>query len=149
MSIIEQIKAEIERQIKSQTQYFNSMGGPTNFDIATLGWVLEKISTIESEHLADARKTSPKDLKEAAEHYASVTDPEAHGIDFIREVFIAGADWQNEQMMKEAMEGKVKDFRFIREINYANAKIEFDSIPELKECDKVRVLILPKENSHE
>ena len=37
-------------------------------------------------------------IEEAAEHYASVTDPEAHGIDFIREVFIAGGEWQEEQM---------------------------------------------------
>ena len=42
-------------------------------------------------------------IEEAAGHYASVTDPEAHGIDFIREVFIAGAEWDREQMMKEAV----------------------------------------------
>ena len=143
MSIIEQIKAEIERQIKSQTQYFNSMGGPTNFDIATLGWVLEKISTIESEHLADARKTSPKDLEEAAEHYASVTDPEAHGIDFIREVFIAGADWQNEQMMKDAVEGEF--------LYTPYPTIELDDLKDynFKDFDKVCVIVLPKEDSRE
>ena len=140
MSIIEQIKAEIERQIKSQTQYFNSMGGPTNFDIATLGWVLEKISTIESEHLADARKTSPKDLEEAAEHYASVTDPEAHGIDFIREVFIAGADWQKEQMMKEAVEGKI-----IFLLN-GDVAINICDTDEYKLGKKVCVIVLPKED---
>ena len=49
MTIIEQLKAEIERLLKSQIQHFDSMGGPTNFDIATLGWVLEKISALESE----------------------------------------------------------------------------------------------------
>ena len=46
-------------------------------------------------------------IEEAAERYARVTDPEAHGIDFIREVFIAGAEWNNEQMMKEMVEGKI------------------------------------------
>ena len=143
MSIIEQIKAEIERQIKSQTQYFNSMGGPTNFDIATLGWVLEKISTIESEHLADARKTSPKDLEEAAEHYASVTDPEAHGIDFIREVFIAGAEWDREQMMKEAVEGKIHPDDYEIWVNLVRYGYKFN------DGEKVRVIVLPKENSYE
>ena len=47
-------------------------------------------------------------IEEAAKHYASVTDPEAHGIDFIREVFIAGAEWQKEQMMEKAIEGIVE-----------------------------------------
>ena len=48
-------------------------------------------------------------IEEAAKHYASVTDPEAHGIDFMCEVFIAGAEWDREQMMKEAVEGVLVD----------------------------------------
>lgn len=49
--------------------------------------------------------TTTNGLKEAAEHYASVTDPEAHGVDFIREVFISGAEYAMEQIMKDAVEG--------------------------------------------
>ena len=45
-------------------------------------------------------------IEEAADSYARVTDPEAHGIDFIREVFIAGAEWDREQMMEKAVEAK-------------------------------------------
>lgn len=48
-------------------------------------------------------------IEEAAKHYASVTDPEAHGIDFIREVFIAGAEWQKEHTMNGAVEGVIDD----------------------------------------
>ena len=44
-----------------------------------------------------AEESVPNDLEEAANNYASVTDPEAHGIDFIREVFIAGAEWRDEK----------------------------------------------------
>ena len=82
--------------------------------------------------------------------------------------FIAGAKWQKEQdgknfsekiaaayqlgladkesqMMREAVKGEIKDFHFIHEINYASAKIEFNSIPKLKEGDKVYI-ITAKEN---
>ena len=109
MNIIEQIKAEIEKQIKSQTQYFNSMGGPTNFDIATLGWVLKKISTLESE------KPVPKDLEEAADEYEKKhtyqqydgggLTPEYNAT--LAEAFIAGYNLCKEQMMKEAIPCKV------------------------------------------
>jgi uncharacterized Fe-S cluster-containing radical SAM superfamily enzyme len=50
-----------------------------------------------------------------------------------------------EQMMKEAMEGEVKDFCFVREVNYSSAKIEFSTIPELKVGDKVRVIIVKED----
>ena len=66
----------------------------------------------ESEHLADARKTSPKDLEEVAGEYA-----EEHGfripydgsdnfyddvdVKASKEGFIAGAKWQKEQDEKE------------------------------------------------
>ena len=102
MTIIEQLKVEIERLLKSQIQHFDSMGGPTNFDIATLGWVLEKISTIESEHLADARKISQKDLEEAAVEYSKKVSDGQNYRD-LRVGFIAGANWGREQTAKEAV----------------------------------------------
>lgn len=102
-------------------------------------------------------------LEEAAKHYASVTDQEAHGIDFIREVFIAGAEWQAEhsplpdesdilrvgikegkrQMMKEAMEGTIwVDYGFpapsCLQINLGHIK----GNEEFHEGDKVRVIIV-------
>lgn len=56
-----------------------------------------------------------------------------------------GFDTCKEQMMKETVEGEVKDFRFIHEINYSSAQIEFDSIPKLKDGDKVHIITI-KEN---
>ena len=46
-------------------------------------------------------------------------------------------------MMKEAVEGEVMDFCFVREVNYSSAKIEFTKIPNLEIGDKVRVIVIP------
>ena len=47
----------------------------------------------------------------------------------------------NEQSNK-AVEGRIYDFRRIKEIGYSSAKIEFEEIPELDDGDKVRVFII-------
>jgi hypothetical protein len=47
--------------------------------------------------------------------------------------------------LDEAAEGEIKDFRLVREINYSSAKIEFNSIPKLKEGDKVRIIIVKED----
>lgn len=56
-----------------------------------------------------------------------------------------GKDDIKEQMMKEAVEGKVIDFRYISEIDYASAKIVFTTIPKLKEGDEVRIIIVKED----
>ena len=73
-------------------------------------------------------------IEEAAEHYASVTDPEAHGIDFMREVFIAGAEWYREQMMNEAME-----------ISYKGGTARINGQEKPFEGGKVRVIIVKED----
>lgn len=96
---------------------------------------------------------TPKDLEEAAEHYASVTDQEAHGIDFIREVFIAGAEWQKEQMLKEAVEKTVGqlerqwggNIHFMHGFEVDEMDFPFLNSQECGYSDKVRVIVLPKE----
>ena len=50
-----------------------------------------------------------------------------------------------EQMLKEAVEGMVYDFRRIKEIGYSSAKIEFDKIPELDDGDKVHIIIVKED----
>ena len=59
-----------------------------------------------AKHLADDSKTSPNDLEEAAEKY-SKERAEGHILYDWVHAFIAGAKWQKEQMMKEAVEGEV------------------------------------------
>lgn len=138
MSIIEQIKAEIDKRYteyskKMKTNDFTYYEGMAD----ALDLFEQFIDTLESE------KPIQKDLEKAAEHYASVTDPEAHGIDFIREVFIAGAEWQKEQMMKEAVEGKI-----IFLLN-GDVAINIGDTDEYKLGKKVCVIVLPKEDSNE
>lgn len=90
-------------------------------------------------------------LEEAADnHIRKVADTAGHpGWDWttqdIADAFIAGAKWQKEQMMKEAVEGEVMDFCFAREVNYSSAKIKFSAIPELKVGDKVRIIIIKED----
>ena len=97
---------------------------------------------IDIDKRASGSSEIPKDLEEAAKEYFYNSENSWE----IMNVFIAGAEWQKEQMMKEAVEGEIKDFRFVREINYSSAKIEFNSIPKLKEGDRVCMIVLPKEN---
>ena len=83
-------------------------------------------------------------LEEAAKHYASVTDQEAHGFDFIREVFIAGAKWQKEQNMEEAVEGDIWVDHGFASVP-ASLQINLGYIKgneEVHEGDKVRVIIV-------
>lgn len=102
----------------------------------------------EEKEIEESEKPVPNNLEEAANHYASVTDPEAHGIDFIREVFIAGAEWQEKQMMKEAVEGEIFD-------DYDKDTCEhhltiLSSVPSgYKDGDKVRVIIIPYTDGNE
>lgn len=57
------------------------------------------------------------------------------------QLFIAGAKWQKDQMLKEAVEG----FIFQSEDYYPKELIaRYDG--ELKHGDKVRIIVLPKED---
>ena len=160
MSIIEQIKAEIDKRYteyskKMKTNDFTYYEGMAD----ALDLFEQFIDTLESE------KPIPKDLEEAAEHYASVTDPEAHGIDFIREIFIAGAewqeekdqetiklaedhaflagaDWQKEKMLKEALEGQVRKDGTIGYFEFSNEQQFHSLLEQFQDCDKVRIIIV-------
>lgn len=93
MSIIEQIKAEIERRIEAHHTHGHFCAEHEFRD------VLSFISTLEQE------KPVPNDLEGAAKEYTgdSVSD------EGIMEVaaFIAGAKWDRERMMSKAVEGWV------------------------------------------
>ena len=67
MSTIEQIKAEIERRKSELKRYDND----DLIKFRAYDEMLSILSTLESEHLAESRKTSPKDLEEAAIQYAT------------------------------------------------------------------------------
>lgn len=99
-----------------------------------------------------AEESVPNGLEEAA--LSRMRDPDMYLSDAVIDEFgdellrmaLFGAEWQKERMMKEAVEGEVKYFRYLPEINYSVAKIEFAKIPDLKEGDNVRVIVMKKED---
>ena len=95
----------------------------------------------------------PEGLKEAAEkHIRRVVDTAGHpGWDWetqdIADAFIAGAEWQKEQMMEEAVERVVKEdaggYPYINATelyDYGNDK------PLAKAGDKVKVIVIPEKS---
>ena len=164
MTIIEQIKAEIER-LKGQLirgACAAQIEMETNCKEEAYDEILSFLSTLESE------KPIPKDLKEAARLYAIphymrdvyVDYLEEYPYDKIAEVaFIAGAEWQEkqdlkyiseihrngynlckEQMMKEAVEGEYGYFSNASKTILPSGKLN------IKEGDKVRVIVCKKED---
>lgn len=103
-------------------------------------------------------------IEEAANNYASVTDPEAHGIDFIREVFIAGAEWQAEQLLKSSPlpedtvlfnKGVAEGKRLMMEDAVEGIAQPYDgeiwldsrnALSGFAEGDKIHVIVLQKED---
>jgi len=131
--LIAKIKAEIERRITD-----NTFGAKLEL-IDILAW----LDTLESE------KPNQDGLEREIERclWKLSDDPSNEELCmFARNFAQWGAEHAREHMMKEAVEGEVKDFCFVREVNYSSAKIEFSTIPELKVGDKVRVIVLQKED---
>lgn len=109
-----------------------------------------------AEHLADARKTSPKGLEEAAREYGfKEYRRRCNGGEYgtSEDAFIAGTKWQKEQMMKEAVEGEVCG-RVYDHINvrFADGVCKFlepknishipANVSKYKVGDKVRIIIV-------
>lgn len=97
-------------------------------------------------------KVSYHDFKKVAHHFAEwgaeqqKEQDDNELSDLLTIAHLQGAEQMKEQMMKEAAEGRIYDFRRIKEIGYSSAKIEFEEIPELNDGDKVRVIVIPKED---
>ena len=105
-----------------------------------------------AEHLASVGKTSPKDLEEAAKEFAATTytAPYVKGSPTVVTAFdgdtfkgfIAGAEWNREQMMKEAVEYEVG-------MHGEPIKITFDKYVQrargIWPGDKVRIIIVKED----
>jgi len=109
MTIIEQINAEIERLKNANEISDNEAYAQYELDVAcgydmALNDVISFLSTLEE----SKKPIISNDLEEAAKEYAgdSVSD------EGIMEVaaFIAGAEWDREQMMSKAVECIVEDW---------------------------------------
>lgn len=140
MTIIEKIKAEIERWLREYAE-------DSQFELGErYGYkrLLSFLSTIESE------KSVPKDLEEAARKYQEDVhvdttiyycgaDEDVYFANRIVDAVIAGAKWQKEQMMKDAVEG---EFLYTP---YPTIGLDDCKDYNFKDFDKVRVIVLPKE----
>ena len=149
--IIEQLKKEqpmdgLEDELKDYLRRYYNCDYPMQIEENTCSPTMPHIVEAAShfaqwgaEHLADARKTSPKDLEEAAEKYVStLCDRADEGLRIdttLESAFIAGAKWQKEQMMKEAVEGVFQNTPFPT-ICLDDCK-DYD----FKEGDKVKLII--------
>ena len=148
--IISAIRNEIER-LKGicMAQIEANPGQTFPFIMEMTGYrkLLSFLPTLESE------KPVPKDLQEYAsragfDYVDNIVQEHPghrfndHDVEFAyRDGIIAGAKWQKEQMLKEAVEGEV-----VKDISNklaVTAKINLDGF---KFGDKVRIIVLPKED---
>lgn len=118
--------------------------------INSLNRVARHFAQWGAEHLADARKTSPNDLEEAAIQYAThkkkseeeemETELPMGAYYLAKDSFIAGYNLCKEQMLKDAVEGRV----FMSFAPGHNQMVMADV--DLPTNTKVRVIVLPKED---
>jgi len=147
MEIIEKIRKEIERQLERATTEQEKYP-----DMPKYRWYLregkKELCSDLLDYMYDAlhikepttdslQEETPTDLEEAADKYASDStgfiDMTAY------RAFIAGAEWQKEQMMKEAVEGKV----FMSFAPGHNQMVMADV--DLPTNTKVRIIVLKAE----
>lgn len=94
------------------------------------------------EMLGEDEKPVPADLEEAAEKYLDKLFGKGKHQPFYKELFIAGAKWDREQMMKEAVEYEVG-------MHGEPIKITFDKYVQrargIWPGDKVRIIIVKED----
>ena len=91
----------------------------------------DRSDTLESE------KPVPNDLEETAKEFAKDAYPDKHNLVWM---FKRGAKWQREQMMKEAVEGKI-----IFLLN-GDVAVNIGDTDKYNLGQKVRVIVIPKED---
>ena len=143
--LLAKIKAEIRRRIKeneSWKDFHRSKGGTTNFDdvkIVELQSILSFISTLESE------KPTQEGLEEEINrtyHDGSVTDTSDLDHNSYENIARHFAQWQKEQMMKEAIKGEVIIYDGLWQIHTP----DLDTVlRKMDEGDKVRIIIVKED----
>lgn len=93
--LIAKLRAEIDKLYGEYKDKLHQSGDQYHLGLIDgLDMAERVLDTLESEHLADARKTSPNDLEEAAGEYAREYNGGDDWEDDIKFTFIAGAKWQ-------------------------------------------------------
>ena len=92
MDKIEKIRQEIERRIALYSGWSNETVHPARIDEDRQ--LLSFIDTLEEE--------PDKSLEEAAERFANTQNKNFLNPEIVKNIFIAGAEWKEEQLMKES-----------------------------------------------
>ena len=135
--LLAKIKAEIVRRWKN---YRNSVT-PDQPKYRTHYFVGKGEVCEELLSFLDTLSEEPdKSLEEAAEEYIKEGRylPEAF---FVRPAFIAGAEWQKEQMMKEAVEGVVHHYGNVHWIVTDQGELAA-RLKQFRQDEKVRLVIV-------
>ena len=131
MTQIEKIKSEIERlQAKTSIGLNEYDMGYENGKAEVCRLLLNFINSLQAEPVSE-------DLMEAANGYAF--DLDTGDLNTNRDTFIAGANWQKEQMMVKAIDG---------EVGYWNIRglfVNMEMPNELEEGDKVKLVIIKED----
>lgn len=147
MTIIEQIKAEIERRIRElDEQIVDIYDSKAVLRKDELQRLLSFLSALESENLI------PKDLEEASSKFATRIASNGVSVEFLEEKlsFQEGAKWDREQIMKNAKDGWMdeEDVIILNDDTRIDLQPDYDKKPafEFEYAQNVQVIILPKEN---
>ena len=127
MNKVEQIKAEIKSSISRYEKILSKVNEEGNEDnvlllnskIDCLKGVISLINSLDNSDNSDhSENPASKDLEQASREYIANDD---NINDSYRDAFKAGANWQREQMMKQAKEG---EFPYINPADELGKEIE-------------------------
>lgn len=110
----------------------------TSGNVAHLRVQIKGMAIRSAEYLTKhSKEPASEDLEEATERYACKYSSSKYGYAKVGEAFKAGVQWDREQMMNDAVEGKMELNHIV--VSYAELAKSF---PTGKDGDKVRVIII-------
>lgn len=110
-------------------------------------WVEKELTWLDElrNRLLEEKSEIPNDLEEAAQQYAEGPECKWVGTTALEYAFIAGYNLCKEQMMKEAVEGEVSRYETIHYVKINESQLTA-RLKQFQPGDKVRVIVLPKED---
>lgn len=139
MDKIEKIRAEIERLIGiNKTKNGFPAGTLCAVRIEAYEKLLSFLDTLGEE--------PDRDLEEAARQYGYTCSADWPGqVPAARDGFIAGAEWKENQLMKEAVDGTVHHYAAL--VHYVNTdEVQLtERLKQFQDGDKVKVIVIKED----
>lgn len=145
--------AEIERKLE-----YNQRRADIDLSSSKVGRakedkdILSFINTLEVKEVDLEKEPASEDFEQAAESavlsvftgYADTNTPfRAEKIALVSRIFKAGAQWDREQMMKDAISGVIFGSRYFRQKNISLTNLSEEQYDKLKDFgEKVKVIII-------